>query len=75
MQVKFIDLPLDTFPFTVRFYSEHPDKGDLRHTVTVSAPGALYVPALREEGDPPIWVVVEYSDGSQAVVSPPGEIQ
>lgn len=62
----FHDLPIDSFPFLVEFYSED---GVLVHHIEVSGPGGMEIPGLAAEHGP-IWVQTTYPDGRRVVMRP-----
>lgn len=61
--VAFIDVPADTYPFTVEIFHGDDEEGvNPLFRVVVEGPGALTIPPLRRPGDPPCWTRVTYPD-------------
>lgn len=48
--IAFHDLPEDSFPFTIVFVAER--TGETVHTIRVTGPGAIAVPALATKHGP-----------------------
>lgn len=61
MPSAFQDLPATAFPFLIEFMRS--DNGEVVHSIHVTGPGALEIPALRKEHGVPISVRVIYADG------------
>lgn len=64
--VTFRELPEESFPFTVEFFTAD---GTVVHTVTVTGPGALRVPALGKIYGP-VGARTIWPDGSTSITPP-----
>jgi hypothetical protein len=63
----FRDLPEESYPFTVEFFTAD---GTVVHTIEVSGPGAIEVPALGTIYGP-VGARAIYADGTVHVTQPP----
>lgn len=68
-KTMFRDLPEESFPFTVEFFTAD---GTVVHTIRVSGPGAMEVPALGKIYGP-VGARTTYADGVVHVTLPPEE--
>ena len=65
MNVGFLEIAPERYPFTISIF-HHGDTKGLKPLFTelVTGPGALVIPQLRKEGDPPVWIQVRWADGT-----------
>lgn len=64
MNVGFLELDPHAYPFTISVFRQADVEGlEPIFREVVTGPGALTIPALRKEGDPPVWMRIEWPNG------------
>lgn len=70
-EIACADLPSAAYPFTIDFYRvDDLDGKEPVHTIHVTGPGVVEVPALSTRVGSPVWTRIRYANGKIDVAWP-----